>query len=118
MSWRPATREPDLVEDAIDRAIRAYILPHVSLEDYTGEGRVIALADGRQLRLALRAEAVRREAYKARDSVIYQVDGHAVIERAGERLGYQLNGTAVLDVTTQAFLHVEHRLTPVGAVGR
>ena len=123
MSWRPAAREPDLVEDAIARAIRAYIMPHVSLEDSVGEGRAIGLADGRQLRLSLRAEAVRREAYAARDAIIYQVDGHAVVERtsggvATERLGYQLSGSAVLDVKTQAFLLVEHRLTPVGTVGR
>ena len=124
MTWRPATHEPDLVDDAIARAIRATIMPHAALAGAAGDSHDgISLADGRRLRLSLRGEAVRQEQHAGRAAVVYEIEGHAVVERSSaagptERVGYEVRGAAVLDLKTQAFLVVEHRLTPLGNLTR
>lgn len=123
MSWRPLAREPTPLDEAVNAAIRATILPAVGsrVPPPDAEGvRVITLPDGRVLRIALRAEPSSRAAFGKRDAAFYAVSGNCVLDTgvAAERRGYALSGQAVVDIATRAFLHVEHRLETVGAIPR
>ena len=115
MTWRPAAKEIDPLQEAVLNAARATILPAaaINVPPPGSDGvRTVTLGDGRQLRVALTAKELSQQKRNDRPVVIYGFSGNAVADRSG----YRVTGEAVIDVATHAFLNVSCRLEPVGAV--
>lgn len=60
----------------------------------------------------LSAQHMEQVQHGACQAVVYTVRGNAVVDG----MGYRITGQAVLDIATRAFLDVDCRLEPVGAV--
>src|SRR5262245_25127184 len=115
MTWRPASKEIDPLQEAVLNAARATILPTAAVNSPApaSDGvRALTLEDGRQVRIALTAREMSKETRNGRAQVTYAFSGNAVADRAG----YRVTGEAVIDLTTRAFLNVSCRLEPVGSI--
>jgi hypothetical protein len=115
-TWRPASHEIDPLLEAVVNAARATILPVSAINSpapLSNGVRDLVLADGRTLRLALKAHQVTQESRNDRPLVVYEIGGSAVVDRSG----YRVIGKATVDLATRAFFDVDCRLEPVGIVG-
>jgi hypothetical protein len=105
MTWQPLTRVPDPVQQALVDAVRASIMPvdtHAGVSRAEDDMLAVDLADGRRIRVTFRTVAKSAEKFGARDAVRFDMQGRAIVGKAG--LG--LAAHAVVDIKTQAFLDV------------
>lgn len=113
--WRPPTHEIDPLLEAVANAARATIAPTASINAPapSSDGiREQRLGDGRLLRMQLSTQETQQERRGVTLAIVYALRGDAVVDG----MGYRITGQAALDVVTRAFLDVDCRLEPVGAV--
>lgn len=112
MIWQPPDRDIHPFEKILSLAVRDLVLAFPG-GNMNGP---VAWRDVRcgetALNLALRVSPLETRSHKGRAALAYGVSGDAVWGRAG----YRCEGEALIDLRTRAFLAVECRMIPVGAV--
>jgi hypothetical protein len=113
-AWRPPAVEPGALETVILAAVRRAILPSgggTARPDADGVAR-LPLADGREVQLRLAVQPTTAGDRHGRAVLRYHVSGQGLLQGRA----FLVEGEAVLDRVTRAFLEFEIRLA--GAGGR
>ncbi len=113
--WKPPVKEPEpLLAGVTDFArMRLPTIFGVELNEPKKLGRdQVCLANGEEAVVELTAMPAVNRQFGQRAAISYTLDGYA----ATRSIGYRAQGSAIVDVKTQAFLELVFTLEPVGEI--
>ena len=115
--WAPATGEVDPFRAAVLQAARYLLTPDSvrPLGRREADGwRRVALPDGRRAAIALEQRLRPERYWGSRAAICYDLTGRATLEREG----FTIEGHAVIDSATRAFLALDVQLRTMGRLDR
>ncbi|MBO3761704.1 hypothetical protein J5J10_22065 [Ciceribacter sp. L1K23] len=108
--WRPLASEPDALKAALLDYLRdrAGLVYREATPSGGSLGQVTTIiADGRKLAIELSMLPDRKRDFSGRQALVFTISGQA----ADTRLGYRVDGEAVVDTETSCFLSLDVKVS-------